>query len=238
MASEGHAILHFTLRIKAPRNTHHQQARLPSVGQLFDCCWYQQPVQHFISFHSATQFRRILPPFFVYHHKTGFAFCTLAFQLKSLSVLLPDLLPNFLISIMVPELASDFCTRLVEPRRCDLAGDLFRTTKQTNQATAAVDEVRAPSLRHLAPGHSRSECRGTDARCPRTHRSSSLCGAEATHPRCLLIMQLTLLTSRRALPLRQASPQLVTPATIQALQQFQSDLDLITLQACQQSISN
>ena len=110
MASEGHAILHFTLRIKAPRNTHHQQARLPSVGQLFDCCWYvlvyQQLVQHIISFHSATQFRRILPPFFVYHHKTGFAFCTLAFQLEPLSVLLPDLLPNFLISIMVPELAS------------------------------------------------------------------------------------------------------------------------------------
>ena len=32
---------------------------------------------------------------------------------------------------------------------------------------------------------------------------------------------LTLLTSRRALPLEQASPQLVTPATLQALQHFQ-----------------
>ena len=141
----------------------------------------------FTSLYSATQCPPNLTTNPCLPQKTGCHFCTPAFYLAEcwLSVFAARLLPRFLVFRILPELTSNFCAlqqRRVEPRRCDLGGDTFHITKQANQITSVVDEVRASSLRHLAPRHSRPHQNAeTRQRGAHAHTFPRLCAVRRQH---------------------------------------------------------
>lgn len=198
----------------------HQQACLPGVAPWASCLMVAGPTFGSRSFHSATQFlpnltttpclppqnrRCFLTPYISSCTAEWFCCQIHCFRIPS-------------------ELTSEFCAlqqRPVEPRRCNLGEDAFahNETKAINSCVGRGQSTFLVSSCTTAQPIRKD----TTARSLRTYRSSSLCGAKAAQTRDLLITILALPILRWALPLE---PHLVTPATIQALQQFQKHNDI------------
>ncbi len=132
----------------------------------------------FRSFHSATQFSQNLTTTPCLQPQNRLCFLAPCISSCTCQTCCPDSL--FSESL---RLTLDFCAvqqRPVEPRRCDLSGDAVHKTKQANQSTVSVSEVRAPSLRHLAPRPSRS---GERHERKEPAHTPSFCGAKSAQSR-------------------------------------------------------
>ena len=133
----------------------HQQACLPGVAPWASCLMVAGPTFGSRSFHSATQFPPNLTTTPCLPRQNRRCFLT-----PYISSCTAEWFCCQIHCFRIPsELTSEFCALqqgLSNLVAATWAKMRLHTTKQAKQSTAALDEVRAPSLCHLAPRLSRS----------------------------------------------------------------------------------